>query len=115
MNMTAPFILDENGKRIELLGVREICGRCNGDGTHVHPDVDGHGLTDEDFDDDPDFRGDYFSGKYDVTCSECKGNKIVLGIDWSAMSTELRSRAEAYFENERHARMEEDAERRAGC
>lgn len=52
----------------------QICGTCEGDGTHVNPSIDCGGLTREDFDADPDFEESYRSGAYDVTCSECGGS-----------------------------------------
>lgn len=51
----------------------EICDRCRGHGKHVNPNVDGHGLSREDFDEDPDFAENYFSGMYDVSCHDCGG------------------------------------------
>ena len=55
-----------------------ICPICDGDGTHVNPAIDAHGLTAEDFAEDPDFMEDYFSGMYDVRCKNCKGSGKVL-------------------------------------
>lgn len=50
----------------------EICSRCRGHGKHVNPNIDGHGLSQEDFEEDPDFRESYFAGVYDVACeNEC--------------------------------------------
>jgi len=70
----------------ESFGVRlptmwEICPTCNGDGKHVNPDIDSHGLTREDFDEDPDFYDDYRSGMHDVTCYECRGRTSVRVVD----------------------------------
>lgn len=56
-----------------------VCGTCDGKGAHVNPSVDAdHGITSEEFNDDPDFRDAYFSGAYDVRCCECKGERVVL-------------------------------------
>lgn len=63
----------------------EVCDRCQGEGKHVNPNVDGHGLSREDFDQDPDFEEAYFSGVYDVTCYTCKGEKVMPTIDYDAM------------------------------
>ena len=55
-----------------------VCPRCEGRGSHVNPAVDGNGLTAEDFDElGDDFREGYFSGVYDVECSECHGQRVV--------------------------------------
>jgi len=66
---------------VQLPSKRIVCPRCKGEGTHVNPNVDGHGISSEDFDADPDFRENYFNGVYDVSCEECKGNKVVDEID----------------------------------
>lgn len=50
-----------------------ICPACEGEGKTVNPSIDAHGLTSEDFADDPDFAEDYFSGRYDECCRACLG------------------------------------------
>ena len=35
-------------------------------------------MSSEDFDEDPDFQEDYFSGLYDVTCKTCHGRNVIL-------------------------------------
>lgn len=62
----------------------EVCHRCGGTGTHVNPNVDGHGITAEEFSEDPDFKEAYFGGVYDVRCEDCKGERVVLEIDEQA-------------------------------
>jgi len=54
-----------------------VCPVCDGEGTTVNPDIDANGLTAEDFNEDPDFREDYMSGVYDITCAACLGNRVV--------------------------------------
>lgn len=51
-----------------------ICPACSGDGHCVNPNIDSHGLTAEDFAEDPDFAEDYRNGTYDVRCEACKGS-----------------------------------------
>ena len=48
-------IIDEDGEIVQLPTRKEVCPRCHGEGTHVNPNIDGHGLSphDEDLDDDP--------------------------------------------------------------
>lgn len=67
-----------------------VCHTCKGKGTHVNPSIDGHGLTHEDFDNDPDFRDDYFGGRYDVTCSDCEGQRVMPEIDEDGMNPSQR-------------------------
>lgn len=55
----------------------EVCATCDGNGKHVNQSIDCCGLTQEDFDQDPGFEEDYFSGVHDVTCTECKGKRVV--------------------------------------
>lgn len=61
----------------------EVCPRCDGEGSHVNPSIDGHGLSSDDFAEDPDFAEAYFSGAYDVPCEECRGRRVVLVPDES--------------------------------
>ncbi len=58
----------------------EVCGQCQGSGTMVDPRVDAGGLSQEDFDEDPEFREDYFSGRYDMRCNQCKGQRVVPAL-----------------------------------
>lgn len=59
----------------------EVCPLCQGKGTHVNPGIDAHGLTAEDFYEDPDFAEDYFRGRYDQICNECHGERVVEVVD----------------------------------
>jgi hypothetical protein len=54
-----------------------VCPVCEGSGKTVNPDIDAHGLTREDFDDDPDFAESYRSGLYDIACRGCGGKRVV--------------------------------------
>lgn len=54
-----------------------ICPVCDGEGKTVNPNIDAHGLTAEDFREDPDFAEDYRSGLYDITCAACNGLRVV--------------------------------------
>ena len=76
-------LYDENGDEVEVEfpAHYEVCSRCRGTGKHVNPAVDGHGISPEEFAEDPDFEEAYFSGVYDVTCEECGGERVVLEMD----------------------------------
>jgi len=63
-----------------------VCPVCRGRGTHVNPSIDSHGLSREDFENDPDFAEDYFSGVYDVVCYECDGANVVAEVLWDSLS-----------------------------
>lgn len=62
---------------LEVPAVFDICPTCKGKGTHVNPSIDRHGLTREDFLEDPDFEEEYFNGTYDIKCNECDGLRVV--------------------------------------
>jgi hypothetical protein len=54
-----------------------LCPVCEGEGSTVNPSIDAHGLSYEDFREDPDFATDYCSGAYDQTCAACNGQRVV--------------------------------------
>src|SRR5512146_1402066 len=55
----------------------QMCDLCEGKGKHVNPGVDQHGISPEEFAEDPDFYEDYRSGVYDVACYKCGGRRVV--------------------------------------
>jgi hypothetical protein len=78
----------------------EVCGRCQGQGQHCNPAIDGNGLTREDFDQDPDFEEAYFDGLYNVTCEECNGDRVVpeIAIDEAQFTAEQAEAVKAVHE-----------------
>ena len=100
---------------LDLPAKFELCPRCRGVGSHVNPAVDGQGISQEDFDQDPDFRESYFAGVYDVACHRCQGEKVVKVLDRDRATKAERI---LFDKNERELAdlaAEEEAERRAGC
>lgn len=83
------YFEDEDGERHEVRLRFEVCDTCDGRGAHVNPSIDSHGLSREDFDEDPDFAEDYFSGRYDVPCHECHGARVIAVVDPDANAPEL--------------------------
>jgi len=81
---------DEIEEDIEVPIKFEVCPTCDGKGTHVNPSIDSNGLTAEDFAEDPDFREDYFSGRYDVACYGCGGSNVVPTINGDYVDEETR-------------------------
>lgn len=74
----ALLIDEEDGEtEISLVLEWEVCSTCDGNGKHVNPSIDAHGLTAGDFAEDPDFAEDYFNGIHDVECHECHGRRVV--------------------------------------
>lgn len=85
-----------------------VCPTCRGRGQHVNPAIDAdHGLTAEDFAQDPDFADDYFSGVYDQECVECGGRRVVPVLECPEL--------EAWRREIYEMRRAEAAERRIGA
>lgn len=88
-----------------------VCETCKGKGTQVNPAIDGHGLTQEDFDADPEFEENYFSGLYDIACMDCEGQRVMPEIAEDRM-TESQSRFWQQVERKRVQREQWEAEDR---
>ena len=99
---------------LEVPAIFSVCDTCGGHGSHVNPSIDAHGISREEFDEDPDFRDDYFLGRFDVPCAECRGEKVVPEIA-DHCPEELRKRAEKWREEFYDYQRECEAERRMGC
>jgi hypothetical protein len=68
-----------------------VCSRCNGEGTHTNPSIDGNGITASEMEElGDDFREDYMSGVYDVTCTTCKGRNVVAVPDLARASFTIK-------------------------
>lgn len=72
------YLQDEDGGdvRYEQPFEWKICPICDGKGTHVDPNIDRNGITQEEMDNDPQFFEDYRNGVYDIPCNECKGKRV---------------------------------------
>ena len=92
----------------------EVCGTCEGEGTHVNPSVDSHGISQEEFDEDPDFREKYMSGQYDVTCNECRGLRVVPAVNVEACDA-VQQADLAIWETQEADRCQYDRERAHEC
>jgi hypothetical protein len=96
-----------------------VCLTCEGRGSHVNPDIDGHGITADEFYEDPGFAEDYMRGTYDVPCYDCGGLRVVAVIDreaaeQSGLVDELAAYEQVRQDAERDYQ-EQLAERRMGC
>jgi len=115
MNTTLTItIRDANGDDLHLPAKFAVCDTCDGRGTHVNPGVDGHGLSQEDFDADPDFAEGYFSGVYDVRCEACKGERVVAVLDEARCTPAQIAQHATYWQDEADYDAEVAAERRWG-
>lgn len=104
-----------NSFDVMLPAKRVVCHRCDGSGFHVNPSVDGHGLSSDDFDQDPDFREAYFSGRYDVECEECKGERVVLEVHWERLTPKMQKRLQRAIDEDYWLDKAEADERKWGC
>jgi len=77
MTWTLIIETDDDEVEIELPARFDVCDVCDGKGKRVNPAIDGHGISAEEFDDDPDFKEAYFSGAYDITCDACSGKRVI--------------------------------------
>jgi len=94
-----------------------ICSQCDGDGSHVNPSIDCGGITQDEFDEDPEFAEAYFSGRYDVSCKPCGGSgKVkVMSASNNAFVQWVGELVEEHDRYEYEYAMEVAAERRFGC
>jgi hypothetical protein len=99
---------------VELPTHWEVCDLCEGEGSHVNPSIDCNGL-DEEQENDPDFMGDYLSGKYDIACNRCGGKRVIQEVNWDAVSEEHKHEYHRQQQWEHESRQEQLAELRAGC
>ena len=93
--------------RIQLV----VCTACDGRGRYVNPSIDAHGLTREDFDEDPDFAESYFRGDYDVPCELCHGEKVIP----VPLDKEVAARIDQHIAERYEAWYESYAERMVGA
>lgn len=100
---------------LNLPFVRAVCSRCDGEGKHVNPAVDGNGITAEEMDElGDDFRESYMSGVYDVRCEECNGERVVWEIAYDKLTKRERILWDYHHEQENAARAERESELRYG-
>lgn len=100
----------------EVESKRIVCDRCNGDGTHVNPNIDGNGITADEMDElGEDFRENYIKGFYDIKCLDCKGERVLDVVDVDLLSIEDKKAYWEYIDEVNAAKAEAEYERRMGC
>ena len=94
-----------------------ICTMCQGRGEYVNPSIDSHGLTREDFDEDPDFKVDYMSGTYNIRCELCKGRAVEpeFDEDYNVDAKELIQARDKFLNMLQGWNAEEEMERMFGA
>ena len=94
----------------------EVCDGCGGRGKYVNPGIDSNGITSSEMAElGPDFEEEYFSGRYDVTCKGCDGNKVMLVPIWDQVSDEVMEKIDRRAEEDAHDHRVAEAERRMGA
>lgn len=111
------FVLGEGEDLVEIPARYEVCGRCMGKGSHVNPAIDGNGITMEEWHNEwsHEEQEAYMSGRYDVGCYECHGNRVVPVADEKTASQEQLDQYNEYCEMVAFDRSIEESERRFGC
>jgi len=113
------------GDKIELSlpGKFEVCPGCEGHGTRLCEGMRGEAYTTEEFYEsfDDEQAEEYFKrgGRYDVTCEECQGARVIAVVDEEACRTPEQKRVLGLY----YAKLDDDyqyerecaAERRMGC
>jgi len=113
------IITDEEELELYPPGNWGVCPRCQGKGEHSNPAIDGNGITSSEMAElGDDFLEDYMRGVYDVTCHECRGERLVWEIDWDRWyksDPEHAGMYERYLQDMAELRSIEEAERRMGA
>ena len=79
--------LDGEGWEVQAIAKYEVCHRCEG-------------------------RGHYFNGVYDVRCYECKGERVVLTLDYDRNPAWIIKLWEQHPQTQAEWQAEIDSERR---
>lgn len=124
MNITLKWN-DEDGEEVthSFPAKFEVCDSCEGHGTHLHESIRGNTYTREEFNeafDDDDSQAEYFrhGGRFDVTCSTCKGKNVVQVVDEAKLSAEqkrLFAEYQEWLDEEEQERGYDRMTRRAEC
>jgi hypothetical protein len=94
----------------------EVCPTCGGRGRHFRSDLDENRLLDL-MSEDGDEEGieDYHRGRFDQTCTECKGRNVVDAVDWDLFGKkwpDYLQQIEEYYQEQYAHQCEVAAERR---
>jgi hypothetical protein len=104
----------DDGTETEIPSKFEVCWRCEGQGSHVNPAIDGNGISPEEFAEDPDFAEAYLAGHYDVRCETCHGERVTLEPDYDQMSPDLAEQVEEYYALQAELRRDREHQQRYG-
>lgn len=102
----------EAEKELKLPARLEVCDLCEGSGSVVDPNIDAGGLSRDDFDEDPGFEEDYHSGRFNITCPQCRGKNVVPVIDYERLSVEQKKEFDEYQDDLEEAARDAEADRK---
>ena len=103
-------------EEVQIPAKFEVCDGCRGNGTHVNRNIDGNGISSEEWGEwDIEEREDYMSGRYDVTCEDCGGMRVIKVPDWEHMDPKLAEEYSAHLDDEAHYARMCEMERRMGA
>lgn len=115
-------ITDDSGNEVEhmLPSKREVCSRCDGEGSHLTPSIGEHAYSQEEFEESfstDEEKEDYFKrgGIYDVACEVCDGENVEDVVDEEHCDPVLLKAYHKQQADEYSDYMERAAERRMGC
>jgi predicted methyltransferase len=96
-----------------------VCGTCEGRGKAMTRSMREHAYTEEEMAEaGPEFLEDYMGGRYDTTCDECEGEKVVKELDEERAERdcpELLARYREFLDDEAEYARIAAAERRMGA
>jgi len=128
MSMTIKLSLcDEEGEfSVTFPAKYSVCTECEGHGTILNPSMADHAYSMEEFMEsfEEEERAEYFKrgGRYDITCPECTGARVVSVVDEDALSASQKEEFASWQKQEeerecfdRQWSAEQAMERSMGC
>lgn len=86
LTMKWTYDIDGDEVEVDLPAKYEVCGTCEGNGTHLNPSIGQHAYSSEEFYEsfDEEEQEQYFKrgGMYDVQCEECNGKRVIAVPDF---------------------------------
>lgn len=105
---------DDDDNELRIATTKEVCPTCRGEGKHVNRNIDGNGITADEWYNEwgDEEREMYMTGGYDVVCEECKGENVIDVPDEDDVNFPAYYK---YMQEMWEMEAEMAAERRAGC
>lgn len=81
-------------RELLLPGEYIVCTKCRGEGKHTNPAIDSHGISQEEFDENPGFQEAYMNGVYDIPCEKCNGERLLPRVFLEMLPKKLHERVQ---------------------